>query len=177
MDQSVQDILIHFFLANGNSVVYTVAYLGKKRFPATSTKKTPRKTHHPCFQNVQSNHITYQSKTFPGLTNGAPSCGALSPNKDGFGLAGAMGSGDLWLAGLNTLAPNTKDQEMFLEDKRFGRSESAHRIRRFYIYTVPMKYVNLCRFLHVETQWGRNWVLRIIVVIQLPKGTPTGRVK
>ena len=42
----MQDILIHFFLANGNSVVYTVAYLGKKRFPATSMKKTPRKTHH-----------------------------------------------------------------------------------------------------------------------------------
>ena len=76
---------------------YTVAYLGKKRFPATSMKKTPRKMHHPCFQNVQSNHITHQSKTFPGLTNGAPSCGALSPKKDGFGLAGAMGSGDLWL--------------------------------------------------------------------------------
>ena len=97
MDQIVQDILIHFFLANGNSVVYTVAYLRKKRFPATSMKITPRKTHHPCFQTVQSNHITHQSKTFPGLTNGAPSCGALSPKKDGFGLAGAMGRGDLWL--------------------------------------------------------------------------------
>lgn len=139
-------------------------------------KKTPRKPHHPCFQNVKKQPHHPPIKDLSGAHQWRSVMWRFVAEKRWLRSRRCDGK---WrsVAGFNTLTPNTKDQEIFLEDKRFGRSESAHRIRRFYIYTVPMKYVNLCGFLHVEALWGRNWVLRIIVVIQLPKGTPTGRVK